>query len=73
MGSIKGLEFPKIRGTLFWGPCNNDPTTLGTILGSPYFRKLPNPSCEPNVAVYVGGYKSLHTLPYPSFQLAHSR
>ena len=18
-------EFPKIRGTLFWGPCNNDP------------------------------------------------
>ena len=19
-------EFPKIRGTLFWGPCNKDPT-----------------------------------------------
>ena len=19
-------EFPKIRGTLFWGPCNEDPT-----------------------------------------------
>ena len=19
-------EFPKIRGTLFWGPCNQDPT-----------------------------------------------
>ena len=35
-------EFPKIRGTLFWGPDNKDPTILGTILiGSPYFRKLP--------------------------------
>ena len=27
-------EFPKIRGTLFWGPYNKDP---GTILGSPIF------------------------------------
>ena len=26
-------EFPKIRGTLFWGPYNKDPT----ILGSPIF------------------------------------
>ena len=25
-GSIKGLEFPKIRGTLLWGPYNKDPT-----------------------------------------------
>ena len=30
-------EFPKIRGTLFWGPCNKDPTIWGTILGSPIF------------------------------------
>ena len=29
-------EFPKIRirGTLFWGPYNKDPTILGTTLGS---------------------------------------
>ena len=35
-------EFPKIRGTLFWGPYNynytEDPTTWGIILGSPIFR-----------------------------------
>ena len=28
-------EFPKMKGTLFWGPYNMDPTILGTILGSP--------------------------------------
>ena len=22
---LKGLEFPKMRGTLFWGPYNKDP------------------------------------------------
>ena len=30
-------EFPKIRGTLFWGPYNKDPSILGTILGTPIF------------------------------------
>ena len=30
-------EFPKIRGTLFWGPYNKDPTISGTISGSPIF------------------------------------
>ena len=30
-------EFPKTRGTLFWGPYNKDPTIWGTILGSPTF------------------------------------
>ena len=34
-GLYKGLEFPKIRGTLFWGPFNKDPSILGIILGSP--------------------------------------
>ena len=29
--------FPKIGGTLFWGPYNKDPTIEGTILGSPIF------------------------------------
>ena len=27
-------EFPKIRGTLFWGPYNKDRPILGTTLGS---------------------------------------
>ena len=27
-------EFPKIRGTLFWGPYHKDPTVWSTILGS---------------------------------------
>ena len=30
-------EFPKIRGTLFWCPCNKDPTIWATILGCPIF------------------------------------
>ena len=35
-------EFPKIRGTLFWGPYHKDPTNyLGYYNRVPYFRKLP--------------------------------
>ena len=30
-------DFPKIRGTLSWGPCSKDPTILGAMLGSPIF------------------------------------
>ena len=31
-------EFPKTRGTLlFWDPYNKDPSTKGTLLGSPMF------------------------------------
>ena len=33
--------FPKIRGTLFWGLNNKDYSISGSILGSPYFGKLP--------------------------------
>ena len=33
--------FLKIRGTLFGGPYNKDYSILGSILGSPYFGKLP--------------------------------
>ena len=34
-----GLEFPKIRGTLFWDPYSKDATISisGTLLGSPIF------------------------------------
>ena len=35
--AIQMWEFPKIRGTLFWGPYDKDPTISGTILGSPIF------------------------------------
>ena len=39
-------EFPKIRGTLFWGPYYKDPTLQGTILGYPIFgnsyKRSPN-------------------------------
>ena len=34
--------FPKLGGTLFGGPHNKDYSILGSILGSPYFGKLPN-------------------------------
>ena len=30
-----------MRGTLFGGPYNKDPTSWGTRLGPPYFRKRP--------------------------------
>ena len=30
-------DFPKIRGTLSWGPYNKDPTIKGTVSGSPIF------------------------------------
>ena len=33
--------FPKIRGTLFGGLHNKAFSILGSILGSPYFGKLP--------------------------------
>ena len=33
--------FPKIRGTIFGSPHNKDYSILGSILGSPYFGKLP--------------------------------
>ena len=33
--------FPKIRGTFFGGPNNKDYSILGSILGYPYFGKLP--------------------------------
>ena len=34
--------FPKIRGYLFGGPIKKDYSILGSILGSPYFGKLPS-------------------------------
>ena len=30
-------EFPKTRGTVFWGAYNKDPTISGTLFGSPIF------------------------------------
>ena len=34
-------EFPKIRGTSFWGPCNKRSYYLGCYTRVPYFRKTP--------------------------------
>ena len=34
---VVNWEFPQIRGTLFWGPYNKDPTICGTILRSRIF------------------------------------
>ena len=36
--------FPKIRGTLLGGLYNKDYSMLGSLLGSLYFGKLPNPT-----------------------------
>ena len=36
-------EFPKIRGTLLWGPYTKDPTiNFGYYIRVPYVRKLPS-------------------------------
>ena len=39
LGIVYG-SFPKL-GVPFWGPNNKDYSILGSILGSPYFGKLP--------------------------------
>ena len=33
-------QFPKIMGTLLWGPYNKDPTIQGASPGSPIFGNL---------------------------------
>ena len=38
---IWSLGFPKIRGTCFGGPNNEDYSFSGSIFGSPYLGKLP--------------------------------
>ena len=34
--------FPRIRGTFFGGPHNKEYSIWGSILGSPYFGKVPD-------------------------------
>ena len=41
MSAMITKGFPKIRSTLLGGPYNKDYSLLGSILGSPYFGKLP--------------------------------
>ena len=65
-------EFPKIRGALFWAPCNKDPTVQGAILGSPTFGNshlvtrvirevailITTSTCNPTVTILSNyGYK----------------
>ena len=34
-------KFPKIRGTVIWGPYDKDPYYLGYYIRVPYFRNPP--------------------------------
>ena len=34
-------EFPKIRGTLFWGPYSKDPMMIGDQIRVPLFSETP--------------------------------
>ena len=52
-------EFPKIRGALFGDPYNKDYSILGSILGSPYFGKLPC-SCGRSLVSSSGLLGSFH-------------
>ena len=51
-------EFPKIRGTLFWGPHNKDPNKLGYYIRIPHFRKLAH-SCSGAERLKDSGDRSL--------------
>ena len=55
-------EFPKIRGTLFWGPYHKDPTIWATILGTPIFGNY--------VGFFVGGAEGLESLK-PKSSIVH--
>ena len=37
LGCLGLRKLRDIKGTLFWGPYNKDPTILGTIMRSPIF------------------------------------
>ena len=54
-GSLEAVQvgFPKFRDT-FWGSVNKDYNILGSILASPYFGKLPNPS---GISVLALGFR----------------
>ena len=45
------MGFPKL-GDLFGDPYNKDYSILGSILGSPYFGKLPNVGYLSDVGLY---------------------
>ena len=49
--------FPQIRGTLLGGPHNKDYSVLVSILGFPYFGKLPNILVEGNHSINLGPLK----------------
>ena len=50
-------EFPKIRGTLFWGPYNKDPT-IEVLYWGPLFSKTPMFSDASRVSLRLyGSYK----------------
>ena len=53
--SFFGFRVPEIGGTFVWGPHTKDYSRLGSILGSPYFGKLPYFDVS-HVYLLKGGY-----------------
>ena len=45
------MEFPEIRGTLFWGPYNKVPTVWGTYYISFLISETPTSTSEPSPTV----------------------
>ena len=45
-----------MRGSLFWGPYNGDPTIWGTILGSPLFGNSHMPAWLATIAFIHSGF-----------------
>ena len=44
-----GFRVPQIRGIFLGGPYHRDYGILGSMLGSPYFAKLPHGNMNPTV------------------------
>ena len=51
MHTTRYVWVPKIRGTFLGGPKNKDYNISGSILGSPYFGKLPYDGCLSSLQV----------------------
>ena len=55
----RNLGVSQNYGYLFGGPHNKDYSILGSILGSPYFGKLPFRYCQGS----IGGFQEIRSLP----------
>ena len=59
--------FPKIRGTVFGDPYNKDYNILGSMLGFPYFGKVPFSGLRKCVKRVIQGYIGCYRVFLPAY------